>query len=128
MSTKKILICDDDEGILDMMVMVLEDSGYEVISEANSLNVYQVIDRERPDLLLIDLWMPVLSGDQVVKQLKSSPKTQFIPIIVISASTDGRRIAGEAGADEFIPKPFDLDKLISQVQNLTENDSFFVQN
>jgi CheY-like chemotaxis protein len=126
MSTKKILICDDDEGILDMMVMVLEDSGYEVIAEVNSLNVYQVIEREKPDLLLIDLWMPVLSGDQVVKQLKSNPQTQFIPIIVISASTDGRRIASEAGADDFIPKPFDLDKLISQVQNLTKKDSFFV--
>ncbi|WP_462264941.1 response regulator [Mucilaginibacter sp.] len=126
MSAKKILICDDDEGILDMLTLVLEDSGFEVIAESNSLNVYQQIETHQPDLLLIDLWMPVLSGDQVVKQLKQNPDTQFLPVLVISASTDGRKIAEEARADGFIAKPFDLDKLINQVQSTTENDNFFI--
>lgn len=120
MSNKKILICDDDEGILDMLTLVLEDSGYQVIAEANSLNLHQLIETEQPDLLLVDLWMPVLSGDQVVRRLKSNADTKILPVIVISASTDGQKIATEAGADCYISKPFDIDELVGTVQDFLE--------
>jgi DNA-binding response OmpR family regulator len=113
---KKILVCDDDEGILDMVTFVLEDSGYNVIPEKNSMNVYSVIQREQPDLLLLDLWMPVLSGDQVLKVLKSNPQTMRLPVIIISASTEGQKIAVEAGASDFLAKPFDIDQLVNRVQ------------
>lgn len=118
MIEKKILICDDDEGILDMLEMVLEDSGYTIIPEKNSLNIYTLIEKEQPDLLLLDLWMPVLSGDQVLRTLKNNPSTKDIPVIVISASTEGKRIADDAGASEFLAKPFDVDKLVTKVQAL----------
>ena len=120
MNSKKILVCDDDEGILDMVSFVLEDSGYEVIPEKNSMNVYNLIERENPDLLLLDLWMPVLSGDQVLKVLKSSPVTKSLPVIVISASTEGQRIAEEAGTSSFLAKPFDIDQLVSRVQTMLQ--------
>ena len=120
MNSKKILVCDDDEGILDMVSFVLEDSGYEVIPEKNSMNVYNLIERENPDLLLLDLWMPVLSGDQVLKVLKSSPITKGLPVIVISASTEGQRIAEEAGASSFLAKPFDIDQLVDRVQTMLQ--------
>jgi DNA-binding response OmpR family regulator len=113
---KKILVCDDDEGILDMVTFVLEDSGYDVVPEKNSMNVYSVIEKEQPDLLLLDLWMPVLSGDQVLKVLKSNPQTMRLPVIVISASTEGQKIAVEAGASDFLAKPFDIDQLVNRVQ------------
>jgi CheY-like chemotaxis protein len=116
MMSKKVLVCDDDEGILDMVSFVLEDSGFEVIPESNSLNVYNLIEKEKPDLLLLDLWMPVLSGDQVLKILRSNPKTKYLPVIVISASTEGQKIAQEAGASAFIAKPFDIDQLINRVE------------
>jgi DNA-binding response OmpR family regulator len=116
MINKKILVCDDDEGILDMVSFVLEDSGYDVIPESNSLNVYGLVVKERPDLLLLDLWMPVLSGDQVLKVLKSNPQTSNMPVIVVSASTEGARIAQEAGASYFMAKPFDIDQLINRIQ------------
>lgn len=120
MSNKRIIICDDDEGILDMLTLVLEDSGYQVIAEANSLNLYQLIETEQPDLLLVDLWMPVLSGDQVVRRLKANVDTKNLPVIVISASTDGHKIAAEAGADSYIAKPFDIDELVDTVQSYLE--------
>jgi DNA-binding response OmpR family regulator len=116
MINKKILVCDDDEGILDMVSFVLEDSGYDVIPESNSLNVYGLVVKERPDLLLLDLWMPVLSGDQVLKVLKSNPQTSSMPVIVVSASTEGARIAQEAGASYFMAKPFDIDQLVNRIQ------------
>lgn len=116
MTNKKILICDDDEGILDMVSFILEDSGYDVIPERNSMNVYSLIVKERPDLLLLDLWMPVLSGDQVLKTLKSNPETSNLPVIVISASTEGQKIAHEAGASDFLAKPFDIEQLVNRVQ------------
>jgi CheY-like chemotaxis protein len=118
MTDKKILICDDDEGILEMLEMVLEDSGYTIIPERNSLNLYTLIEKEQPDLLLLDLWMPVLSGDQVLRTLKNNPDTKNMPVIVISASTEGQRIAADAGANEFVAKPFDVAKLITKVQTL----------
>jgi DNA-binding response OmpR family regulator len=116
--SKKVLICDDDEGILDMLAMILEDAGFETISEINSLNVNKLIEQEQPDLLLLDLWMPVLSGDQVLKMLKKNPETSNLPVIIISASIEGEKIATEAGANNFIAKPFDLDELIDKVQEL----------
>jgi DNA-binding response OmpR family regulator len=113
--TKKVLICDDDEGIADLLVMVLEEAGFNAISEINSLNVYRVIEEEQPDLLLLDLWMPVLSGDQVLKILKSNPKTSNLPVIVISASMEGKKIATLSGANDFLAKPFDIDQLVAKV-------------
>jgi len=115
MSNKTILICDDDEGILDMLEILLEGNGYHAIPIRNSLNIYDVINREHPDLLLLDLWMPVLSGDQVLKSLRTNPLTQDLPVIIISASRDGKQIAANAGANEFMAKPFDLDTLLKKI-------------
>jgi DNA-binding response OmpR family regulator len=117
---KKILICDDDEGILDMLAFVLEDSGFDVIPEKNSMNVYSLIEKEQPDLLLLDLWMPVLSGDQVLRVLKSNPQTRGLPVIVVSASTEGQKIARDAGASDFLAKPFDIDQLVNRVHHMLQ--------
>lgn len=122
MTTKKILICDDDLGILDMLELILEDTGHQIITESNSLNVRSILDIEQPDLLILDLWMPVLSGDQVLRMLRENPQTKNMPVIVISASTDGKEIADKAGATDFLAKPFDVEELTSLV------DSYLVTN
>ena len=115
-TTKTIMICDDDEGILDMLEIVLEDNGYHIIPVQSSLDIYEIIEKEHPDLLLLDLWMPVLSGDQVLKGIRKNPKTQALPVIIISASRDGKQIANDAGANDFMAKPFDLDFLLNKIQ------------
>ncbi|QNN44835.1 response regulator [Pedobacter roseus] len=114
-NNKKILICDDDEGILDMLEMVFEDSPYIIIPEQNSLNVKSIVEKEVPDLVILDLWMPVLSGDQVLKNLRKSPSTKDLLVIIISASREGRQIASDAGATGFIAKPFDFDELMGMI-------------
>ena len=114
----KILICDDDEGILDLVEFVLGSEGFDTIPEINSLNVANLVSKEKPDLIVLDLWMPVLSGDQVLHNLRSNAQTKDLPVLVISASTDGKDIAMNAGANDFIPKPFDLDQLLNKVRSL----------
>lgn len=114
----KILICDDDEGILDLLDVILHEEGFETIPEINSLNIASLVNQQHPDLVLLDLWMPVLSGDQVLRTLRNDPKTKDMPVIVISASSDGRDIAMKAGATEFMAKPFDLDELVARVKSV----------
>lgn len=118
MDSKKIMICDDDQGILDVLQMLLELEGFEVLPQINSINIIKEILMHSPDLLLLDLWMPLLSGDQVLKVIRSTPGIKQLPVIVLSASGDGNKIAMEVGADSFIAKPFDLDDITSKIKSL----------
>lgn len=113
---KTILVCDDDQDILEMLVLVLKFHGYNAIGENRSPNLFTTIAKEHPGLVIIDLWMPQMTGDEVVKQLRKSPETELLPVIVISACMDGRQTAYKAGASHFISKPFDIFNLISKVE------------
>ncbi|MGI4804244.1 MAG: response regulator [Janthinobacterium lividum] len=113
---KKILVCDDNTDILEMLVLLLETSGYDVISESKSPNIFNIIAEENPGLVIVDLWMPMLPGDIIVKQLRTVPATQFLPVIVISACIDGQKMAEAAGATHFISKPFDIFNLLDKVE------------
>ncbi|KQT35710.1 histidine kinase [Chryseobacterium sp. Leaf405] len=120
MENKKIMVCDDDQGILDVLEMLLETEGFGVYTEINSTNLVDEILLKSPDLLLLDLWMPLLSGDQVLKTIRNTDKIKNLPIIVLSASVDGSDISKDAGADSFVAKPFDVDDLIQKIRNLLE--------
>lgn len=112
---KKIMICDDDEGILDITGLLLESYGYQVALEPNSALLLPRISLEKPDLLLIDIWMPQLMGDEIVRILKKDRETSRIPIIMFSASRESKRIACEAGADDYIAKPFNIEDLNKKI-------------
>ncbi|MBG9376325.1 response regulator transcription factor [Panacibacter sp. DH6] len=111
----KVLICDDDEGILDLLTLVLAAKKINAVTERNSANIFEKITQEQPSVVILDLWMPVLSGEQIVKKLKLNAQTKDLPVIIFSASIDGKKIAHDAGADEFLEKPFDLKKLLDKV-------------
>jgi CheY-like chemotaxis protein len=115
---KKILICDDDEGILDVLELILEETGHTIVPEINSLNVLALLDQQKPDLVILDLWMPVLSGDQLLKMIRTIPAYSHLPVIIVSASRDGEQIATDHSASAFIAKPFDYDSLIEMVEKL----------
>lgn len=115
---KKIMICDDDLGIVNMLEMLLEYTNeYEVKSETESLNIHEQLLVTKPDLLIVDLWMPVISGDQVIRRIRETEELKNLPIIAISASPDGERIALSAGADSFLAKPFDMDAMLNQLHD-----------
>jgi len=118
MNSKKIMVCDDDQGILDVLQMLLESEGFTVFTEINSTNLIKQIQVDEPDLILLDLWMPLLSGDQVLKAIRSTQGVKNLPVIVLSASVDGDDIAADAGANDFVAKPFDLDDIVSKINSL----------
>lgn len=111
---KKILVADDDPSILEAIQLILEDSGYEVVTTVNGETIYQM-EKEYPDLLLLDIWMSGQDGSDICRFLKSRETTKDIPVIMISANKDTQAIAKEAGADDFITKPFEMDDLLEKV-------------
>jgi len=118
MKSKKIMICDDDPGILEVLEMMLEIEGYTVFTESNSTNLIKEITNNLPDLLLMDLWMPVLSGDQLLRTIRSTKELENLPVIILSASVDGIDIATNAGANAFIAKPFDMDDITFKIEEV----------
>jgi DNA-binding response OmpR family regulator len=112
---KRILIADDDEGIVDALQLFLEDEGYEVEIVTDGAHIQDFPDG-LPDLLLLDIWLPGWNGRDICIVLKSQEATRHIPIILISANKDTKKVAIEAGADDFIAKPFDLDDLLDKIE------------
>lgn len=112
---KTILIADDDEGILDATSAILEFEGYHVRSTLDGASVLQ-LEGTLPDLLLLDIWMSGTDGTDVCRQLKSSDDTKHLPVIMISASRDIEQYAMDAGADDFLAKPFEMRDLLEKVR------------
>ena len=111
---KKLMIADDDTGIVDFLTILLEYEGYEVSSTYNGATLLD-IESGFPDLILLDIWMSGVDGRDVCKKLKQKGTTQNIPILMISASSDIERSAMDAGADDFLAKPFDMEELLGKI-------------
>lgn len=114
---KKILIADDDVAILEALTLILEDADYEVnttIDGAMLRNVHQQVPA--PDLLLLDIWLSGWNGRDICRELKSMEQAKHLPIILFSANRETQRMAQEAGADDFITKPFDVDELLQTIE------------
>ncbi len=120
MAGKTVLVCDDDEGIVDVAKIILSDAGFDVVAMTESRDVLTEAQKLLPKLILLDLWMPNMSGEEVTKQLKQHPKTSTIPIVIISASRHTEDIANRIGADYFICKPFDINELETIVKRYTD--------
>jgi DNA-binding response OmpR family regulator len=117
---KKILVADDDPAILDALQIMLEEIGYDVETTTNGRTV-QAMKEHLPDLLLLDIWMSGMDGRDICIYLKKHKNTRQIPIIMISANKDAKMIAKEAGADDFIEKPFEMDELLGKVEKYIDN-------
>lgn len=111
----KILVADDDTGIVDALQMVLEEADYEVSTTTDGQTVRKV-KKQLPDIILLDIWMSGEDGRDICRYLKSQRNTQNIPIIMISATSDLANSAKAAGADDFLPKPFLMEHLLAKVE------------
>jgi DNA-binding response OmpR family regulator len=112
---KKIIIADDNPGILDAISILLEFEGYDVLGLQNCDSLL-TMDSELPDLILLDIWMSGTDGRDICKHLKQKPATCKIPIVLISASRDIEHSAIDAGADGFLAKPFEMNDLLEKVK------------
>jgi len=117
---KKVLIADDDPGIVDAVEMILDFYGYEVSSTYNGNEVLK-LQGNYPDVLLLDIWMSGCDGRDICRELKAKDEMRHIPVLMISASKDIRESAMQAGADDFLAKPFDMKELLSKIENLLNN-------
>ncbi len=110
---KKILVCDDDESILDVIKLVLEGKGYSVNTSSNARNILDKIKDYSPDLILLDNSMPFFDASKFMKLLRKEKMMKDIPIILVSAMNGLEKKAKRLRADDFIEKPFDMKYFLS---------------
>ncbi|HEV7782867.1 MAG TPA: response regulator [Chitinophagaceae bacterium] len=110
-----ILVADDDEGIRDIFQILLGNEGYVLDIKSNGEDLL-ADNFSLPDLFLIDKQLSGISGLDVCRHLKSMPHTRDIPLIMVSASPDIATLSKEAGADEYIEKPFDINYLLRMIK------------
>jgi CheY-like chemotaxis protein len=118
MSPALVLVVDDDPDILEAICDILEAEGYRVSRARHGVEALERVDVERPDLILLDLMMPVMDGVAFAHALRKRPSDRDIPIVVISADGNPQRAAA-VGAAAYLAKPFDIDALLSQVSTMT---------
>lgn len=109
-----IIVIDDDPDILDAVEIVLLEEGFNVLTTTRGDQVLKKM--ETPDLFLIDIWMSGQNGKDICRSLKENPITAHIPVILFSANKDTPQIAEEAGANDYLLKPFDIDELILKIK------------
>jgi putative two-component system response regulator len=117
----RILVVDDNTHIANLLRQVLSAEGYEVEIAVNGLDALARVSRApAPDLILLDLDLPYLSGDEVCRNLKSDPATRLIPIVIVTAQSEfqNKLDAWEYGADDFLTKPFHLVEVTARCRSL----------
>lgn len=118
MSKKKILIVEDEESLLKLESILLTSRGYDVCSVSNGKAALESLDKEKPDLVLLDVMLPEVDGFEVCRQIKANPLTRHIPVIMLTAkkSRDDMAHGEQVGADWYITKPFKSAMVIETIQ------------
>jgi CheY-like chemotaxis protein len=113
-----ILVADDEEDIKIVLEMYLETVGCEVVTSYDGLDAVEKVKERKPDLVLMDIMMPIIDGIEAVKQIKAIPECKDLPIIMLSAAAQSNMIkrAMEAGATDYISKPFEPDMVYAVVK------------
>jgi DNA-binding response OmpR family regulator len=104
-----ILVVEDEAPIRELLADIVVDHGHRSLQANNGQDALDVIARERPDLVLSDVMMPLINGAELCRRLKAAVATRSIPVILMSAA--GRSVAEGTGADDFLDKPFHLDEV-----------------
>jgi DNA-binding response OmpR family regulator len=116
----KILVAEDERDIRDLIAYVLKYAGFEVEVAANGAEAVEKAPQVKPDLILLDVRMPRMTGYEACRQLKAMPEVQHVPVVFLSAKGQDNEIDEglEVGAKDYILKPFAPDELIQQVQQI----------
>lgn len=114
----KVLIVDDEPFNVDVLQQELEELDYQIITASNGQEALDKIKSQHPDLILLDLMMPVLDGFAVLSEIKTDNTLRDIPVIIVSAADDSKSIVKgiKQGADDYITKPVDADHLVKKLK------------
>jgi CheY-like chemotaxis protein len=112
-----VLVVEDDDDVREAMVETLRVEGYHVAEAGDGAEALRWLrGNSDPCLVLLDLWMPHMTGDELHAHMKQDPRLAALPIVVISAASDGAFRARQIGARDYLKKPLNLDDLISVVE------------
>jgi len=117
---KHICVVEDDADILELLEYNLRRQGYEVTTYNEGTGAFEGISNRVPDLVILDLTLPGLTGMEICKYLRNNQRTKHIPIIILTARTDeSDRLDGlKQGADRFITKPFSIKEILANINEL----------
>lgn len=118
MHKTKILLIEDEEDIAALIKLQAELSGYKMIVETDGLNGFRAIERENPEIVILDIMLPGMNGLDVCRKVKNVPELKHIPIILISAKSEELDVVLglELGADDYVTKPFSPKVLFSRIK------------
>jgi DNA-binding response OmpR family regulator len=115
---KTILIVEDEEAVRELEKFILEAEGYEVMEARDGLEGLAKAEFKKPDLILLDLMMPDVSGGRMFDEMKEHPSTAGIPIIVVTGKPDAHEMFDdEIGTDNVVMKPFEADALLGRIRD-----------
>jgi CheY-like chemotaxis protein len=115
----RVLIVDDEYGLLDALAMVLSEEGYEVATALNGREGLARVHEVRPDIILLDYMMPIVNGPEMLRQLRDDPATTNIPVIMMSAVATAA-VRQQCRADAFLRKPFELLTALDAIARLVD--------
>ena len=120
MSAKKVLVADDEPSIVTALEFLLSNEGYEVLVARNGEEALRAVEQERPDLVILDVMMPLKSGYEVCQRIRSRPELRRVKIVMLSAKgREGEVHRGiDVGADLYVTKPFSTRELMGRVRAL----------
>lgn len=117
---RKILVVDDEQDIIQTLRMFLELEGYEVATAMDGEDALNMVHLLSPDLVVLDMMLPIMNGDELVSIVKNDEKLKDIPVILITAFAQKRNeeMMSNAGVDFYMKKPFELDQLNNKIKEL----------
>ncbi len=119
--SERILVIDDDPSILALVSALLRSAGYDVTSTPDAVEGLRLLLADAPDLVVLDMRMPVMNGWQFSQELRT--RGLSVPIVVMTAAQDARAWAAEIGAIGYVGKPFDIDRLLEEVARALDPDT-----
>lgn len=118
-----VLVADDDQDILDAVGMLLEDEGFRVITIDQCQEVFEQVKENHPDVVMLDIWMSGCSGKEMCARIKQDVTIRDTPVILFSANRDIVSMAEEAGADDYLEKPFEMDDLLAKLAKFVSRNN-----
>ncbi len=126
MKNQRVLVVDDEEHILELLSYNLESEKYSVLTAETGEEALDLIEKEKVDLMILDLMLPGIDGIQVCNKVRNNEKHMYLPIIMLTAKgEDSDRILGlEIGADDYIGKPFNIRELLARVKAVLRRSTY----